>query len=340
MAGNPSPSPMQQLMSIAQGHLAAGALKAALELEVFTLIAHGVDTAAALAEAKKAAPRAMRLLCDALVGLGLVQRQGERLSLSQEMDRLLVKGALSYLGGQIGINNAPWFWEGAHHLAEIVRSGHPLTAQSAEAAEHPFWEEFERNSRQMAAANGKALAELVAEVVDEAAPRRILDIACGSGMYGFALLKRFPDARLVSFDYANVLRLTEKDAQREGLHQRVEFRPGDLFRDPLGQGYDWVLACNIFQIYGPRKVVELSRRLYQALEPAGRLLVHGPIPDDERSHNRPALLFGMNMLIFTQEGEVYTLADYRRMLEEAGFHDIELRETAGTRPVQAVLARK
>lgn len=331
---------MQQLMSIAQGHLAAGALKAALELEIFTLIAHGIDTPAGLAEAKKAAPRAMRLLCDALVGLGLLQRQGERLSLSEEMGRLLVKGAPTYMGGQIGINNAPWFWEGAHHLADIVRGGHPLTAQSAEAVEHPFWEEFERNSRQMAAANGKALAELLAEVMNEAGPRLILDIACGSGFYGFSLLKRFPQARLVSFDYANVLRLTEKDAEREGLRERVEFRPGDLFHDDLGAGYDLILACNIFQIYGPQKVVELSRRLYQALEPGGRLLVHGPIPDDERKQNRPALLFGMNMLIFTQQGDVYTLADYRRMLEEAGFGNVELREAAGSRPVQAVLARK
>lgn len=340
MADNPSPSPMQHLMSIAQGHLAAGALKAALELEIFTLIAHGIDTPNQLAATKKTSARGMRLLCDALVGLGLVEREGERLSLSEEMARLLVKGSPTYMGGHIGINNAPWFWEGAHHLADIVRAGHALIPQSAEQIEHPFWEDFERNSRQMAAAGGKALAEVVAETIGNGGPRAILDIACGSGFYGFSLLKRFPQARLVSFDYANVLRLTEKDAEREGLRERTEFRPGDLFRDDLGAGYDLILACNIFQIYGPQKVVELSRRLYQALEPGGRLVVHGPIPDEERKHNRFALMFGMNMLIFTQEGDIYSFGDYRRMLGEAGFHDVELREAQGARPVQAVIARK
>jgi trans-aconitate methyltransferase len=330
-----------QILAISQGHFAAGALKAALDLEIFTHIAHGTATAAQLAAAKKTPLRSMRLLCDALVGLGLVEYDGDKLSLPEAAARMLVKGAPGYIGNQIGISHAPWFWEGAQNLVEIVKTGHPLLGpNSAEARELPFWEEFQRYSRQAAASGGAALAEAIAVVSGEPGPQRILDIACGSGMYGFSLLKRFPQAHLVLNDYANVLRLTEADAERIGLRERCEFRPGDLFADDLGSGYDLVLAVNIFQIYGPAKIEQLARRLHQAMAPGGMLVVCGPIPDEERRANRFALMFGMNMLIFTQEGDIYTFSEYQRMLTAAGFRDLTAREVAGPRPMQAIIAHK
>lgn len=339
MANGEHLTPAQQIQAVAQGHLAAGALKAALELEVFTHVAHGQNTAEQLAAAKHAPVRAMRILCDALVGLGLLGKSAGIYSLPEASARMLVKGSPGYMGHQFGINFAPHFWDGAQHLAEIVRTGHGETQFSAEEAELPFWEEFERGSRQMATEGGAVLAGLVAEVMGEAGPRRVLDIACGSGLYGFAMLKRFADARLVSMDWANVLRLTEPTAERMGVRERVEFRPGDLFHDDLGSGYDLVLAVNIFQIYGPEKVTELARRLRGAMAPGGLLVIVGPIPDEGREHSRFPLMFGLNMLIFTQQGDAYTFGEYRQMLDAAGFSAMELREVKGPRTLNAVIAR-
>lgn len=339
MANGETLTPAQQIQTVAQGHLAAGALKAGIELEIFTYVAHGENTAEQLAAAKHTPVRSMRILCDALVALGLLGKSAGIYSLPEASARLLVKGSPTYMGNQFGINFAPHFWDGAQHLTDIVRAGHGPSQGTAEAAELEFWEEFERGSRQMAGEAGTVLAGLVAEVVGEAGPRRVLDIACGSGLYGFAMLKRFPDARLVSMDWANVLRRIEPTAEQMGLRERTEFRPGDLFRDDLGGGYDLVLAVNIFQIYGPEKVTELARRLHRAMAPGGLLVILGPIPDEARERSRFPLMFGLNMLIFTQEGDAYTFGEYQRMLGAAGFHDMELREVKGPRPLSAVVAR-
>jgi hypothetical protein len=108
-------------------------------------------------------------------------------------------------------------------------------------------------------------------------------------------LKRFPDAKLVSVDWPNVLKLAEPTAAQMGLKERVEFRPGDIF---------------------------------------------DAVADEKRESERFALAFALTMLIWTQEGDTYTLAEYTRMLNAAGYRDIEMRALPGPAPQQAIVARR
>jgi cyclopropane fatty-acyl-phospholipid synthase-like methyltransferase len=192
----------------------------------------------------------------------------------------------------------------------------------------------------MATMGGPAVAELAASLFGAGEPARILDIAAGSGMYGFSALKRFPGARLVSVDWPNVLRLAEPTAKQMGLAERVEFRPGDIFKDDLGTGYDLVLAVNIYHHFGIERNTELSRRLHAATASGGRLIIVDAVPDENREHERFALVFALTMLIWTREGDTYTLSEYERMLKPAGYRDIELKAVPGPAPFQAIVARK
>lgn len=330
----------QQIVGLLQGFLGSAAMKTGLDLEVFTHVAHGNDTAEKLAAAKNVPVRAMRILCDALVVFGALSKSNGRYTVPPVAQMLLVKGSPVYLGAMAGIIVNKIVWDEVGRLTEVVKAGHSLLDHGAEAHDHPFWQEFSRRSKQMATIAGPAVADIAAAAFPGGGPRRILDIAAGSGMYGFSALKRFPEARLVSVDWPGVLKLAEPTAQQMGLRDRVEFRPGDIFTDDLGGGYDLVLAAHIYHHFSIDRNLELSRRLYHATAPGGVLVIVDMIPDENRESERFALAFALTMLIWTRDGDTYTLSEYERMLKPAGYRDIELKPMAGPNPARAIVARR
>jgi hypothetical protein len=336
-------SPVQtpeQVLALLQGFMGTAALKAGLDLEVFTHVAKGTDTAEKIAAAKQVSPRAMRILCDALVVFGVLTKSDGHYAVPPVAQMLLVKGSPTYLGAMSRIIGAKPIWDEASRLTELVRAGHRLAPEGAETPGNPFWEDFSRGSRNMATMAGPGVAETAAAWFGAGGPAKILDIAAGSGMYGFSALKRFPNAKLVSVDWPNVLKLAEPTAAQMGLKDRVEFRPGDIFKDDLGAGYDLVLAVNIYHHFNIEQCTELTRRLYSATASGGALVIVDAVADEKRETERFALVFALTMLIWTEDGDTYTLAEYARMLNGAGYREVEMRRLPGPAPQQAVLARK
>src|SRR5204862_1396084 len=77
------PSPMRIFQTI-NAYQNTAALKAAIELGVFTAIAAGQDTVPALAQTCQAAEHGIRILCDYLVVAGLLTKTGQRYSLAPD----------------------------------------------------------------------------------------------------------------------------------------------------------------------------------------------------------------------------------------------------------------
>jgi SAM-dependent methyltransferase len=328
-------------MTIFQGAAGAAALKAALDLEVFTRIAHGEDSVDALAKGTQAPARSMRILCDALTVFGVLNKSAGRYSLPPLSQALLVKGSATYLGGMSRIITSQAMFTELGRLGDIVRAGHTLLDQHAETADNPFWQEFARGSRQLAQISGPRVAELAAEAFKgRAEPKRILDIACGSGFYGIAALKRFAGARLVQVDWPGVIPHAQANAKEAGVADRIEFRPGDIFAADLGAGYDLILAVNIYHHFSIAKNAELSARLAGAAASGATLIIVDMVPDEAREKERFALTFALTMLIMTRDGDTYTLSEYKRMLEPSGWRDAMLKVAPGPVPLQAIVARK
>jgi hypothetical protein len=154
------------------------------------------------------------------------------------------------------------------------------------------------------------------------------------------VLERFPQARLLSVDWAGVLKLAETNARQAGVAERVEFRPGDVFSSELGRGYDLLLAVNIYHHLSIERCTELSLRLFDAAAPGAVLMVVDAVADEEREKERFALAFALTMLIWTRDGDTYTLSEYENMLRAPGFKDIALKPIPGPSRMQAVIARR
>jgi len=313
-----------------------GVLKAAVDLELFTHIAHGKRSAEDIARAAYADERAVRILLDALVAQELLTKGNDGYGLTPAAAQLLVKDSPLYAGGFTRITANPRIWLAIGQLSEIARTGKPPEAM-VEVPEHDFWVEFSEASEQTSQVAAGLVADLLPLASDT--PVNVLDVACGSGVYGFTVLERYPQARVTSLDWQNVLDHARKVAERRGVADRVSWLPGSAFEAPLPAAhFDAVLASHFYHHFPPAQNIELSARFFRTLKPGGRLIVHDFVADDARAAREDALLFAVVMLASTPRGDVYTLPEYRDMLEAAGFAEITLTPVplVGTYVIQAV----
>ena len=87
--------------------------------------------------------------------------------------------------------------------------------------------------------------------------------------------------------------------------------------------YDLALLGNILHSEGEESSRSLLRRLHAALRPGGRAVILEFLPNDDRTGPPFPIFFALNMLLNTEHGNTFTLAEYTRWLREAGFVRIE-----------------
>src|SRR5205085_5185444 len=114
------PSPILFFQTI-NAHQRTEALKAAIELEVFTAIGEGNTTAEEIAKRCQTSERGMRILCDFLTILGMLTKQGDRYALTLDSATFRDKHSPAYLGGAVESLASPELLDGTRHLADAVR---------------------------------------------------------------------------------------------------------------------------------------------------------------------------------------------------------------------------
>jgi ubiquinone/menaquinone biosynthesis C-methylase UbiE len=311
---------VQFLQQMLFAFVKSGLLRTALDLELFTHIAHGRRTAAEIAAAAQADLRAVSIVLDALVAQGLLTKEGAQYGLDPLVETMLVKDSPAYAGAFTRITLNPRLWSAIGQLTEIVRSGR-VPETMVDVPEHEFWVEFSEASEGISQIGANAVADQLA--LDPERPAELLDVAVGSGMYGFTALERYPHARLTSLDWSNVLAHARRVAERRGVADRVTWLPGSAFDAPLPTAhFDAIIMSHFLHHFSLDQNATLLRRLFAALKPGGQLLVHEFVPDDARAAHEPALLFAVIMLATTAQGNSYTFAEYRRLLEETGYRDV------------------
>ena len=314
------------------------ALKAAIDLDVFTAIGEGAQTPAALAEKCSAAERGVRILCDFLVVIGFLNKEDNRYSLTPDSAMFLDRRSPSCITSTVAFLNSPMLTAGFQDLAAAVRKGGTVVGDHGTLApEHPIWVEFARAMAPMMALP----AELIADLLDARAGHRwkVLDIAAGHGMFGITLAKHNPNAEVVAVDWAPVLELARANARAAGVDGRHRTLPGSAFDVPFGDSYDLVLLTNFLHHFDVPACENLLRKVHAALKPSGRTVTLEFIPNEDRVSPPIAAKFSMMMLGGTPSGDAYTFAEYERMFRNTGFASSELHPLPPT-PQRVVISHK
>jgi len=311
------PSPQLFFQTI-NAHQRTEALKAAIELEVFTAIGEGNTTAAQIAKRCQASERGMRILCDYLTIMEMLTKKGDEYGLTLDSATFLDKRSPAYLGGATEFLCSPMLTEGSKHIAEAVRKGG--TAMEGEGTigpDHPVWVKFARGMAPMMAMPARLIAKLVDPNQDR--KLKILDIAAGHGLYGIAFASNNPQAEVTALDWAAVLEVAKENAQKAGVADRYSTIPGNAFDVEFGSGYDLALLTNFLHHFDPPTNETLLGKVHDALADGGRAVTLEFVPNEDRVTPPDAAGFSMMMLTGTPSGDAYTFSELERMFANTGF---------------------
>jgi ubiquinone/menaquinone biosynthesis C-methylase UbiE len=306
-----------------------GAMKAAMELDLFSAIAAGTHTADELARRSGATTRGIRILADFLTATGFLTKTGggggARYELTPSTATFLDRASPAFIGSAISFLATPYLMEGFADVAGAVRKGGTVAPEEgAVAPEHPMWVEFARAMAPAATLSARLLAMLLG--ASQAPPWKVLDIAAGHGMFGIILAQENPQAEIVALDWPNVLVVAEENARAAGVQDRFRMIKGSAFEADLGSGYDLVLLPNFLHHFDVAACEALLRRVHAALKPGGRAVTVEMVPDENRVTPIVPAAFALVMLVGTPGGDAYTYAELERMFRNTGFARSELRE--------------
>jgi len=320
--GDSGPTP-ERIAQMAWGFAPAHALSSAVELRLFTHIAEGRTTFSDLRAATGASERGLAMLLNAMVGLGFLTRSGDGASatygLAPDAAAFLVEGRPSFYGGfvQLAASQLSQSWSG---LSDSVRTGKPASTVDKPEDGAALWDVLVEAIFPLSYASALALGAELRRIYPNGP--RVLDVAAGSGVWSIGVLRENPNARAVAFDLPSTLKHTRRITERHAVADRCEYRPGDIRSDGLGEAeFDAAILGHICHSEGAEHSQALFAKVARALKPGGTIVIADMLPENDRSGPPFPLLFALNMLLHTSEGDTFTFAEYERWLREAGFRD-------------------
>ncbi|HVF50027.1 MAG TPA: class I SAM-dependent methyltransferase [Pyrinomonadaceae bacterium] len=313
----PPPSPLHFFETV-NAYQRSAAIRAAIELNVFTAVGEGHASVEELARRCAASERGMRILCDYLVLHDFLTKDAGRYGLTPDSAVFLDRRSPAYMGGAIEFLLSPTITEGFKDMTNVVRrGGTTLAGDGTVSQENPVWVSFARAMAPMM----QMPAQLMAQMLDGPRDRKlkILDVAAGHGVFGIAFAREFPRAEIVALDWPKVLEVAQENALQAGVGERYRTLAGSAFEVEYGEGYDLILLTNFLHHFDPPTCETLLRKVHAALGDGGRAVTLEFVPDEDRVSPPVAAAFSLTMLASTPAGDAYTFAELEQMFRNAGF---------------------
>ena len=328
----------ERIMQLAWGYTAPLIIEVALKHKVFDVLdtaGNGGLMVEQLAQRTGTSVRGLRMILDALVGLQFLAKDAQqRYTLTPESANFLVSTKPTFQGGiyrHISTQLMPkWI-----HLSEIVRTGKPVESVNREERAE-FFEQLVEDIFPMSYPAAQVLAKELK--VGEKSTVRVLDLATGSGVWGIALAQANPKAVVTAVDWERVLKVTRRLAEKHGVGGQFNCVAGDILEVDLGKNHDVATLGHILHSEGEPRSRTLIQRVFAALAPGGTIAIAEWLPNEHRTAPPNALIFAVNMLVNTDNGDTFTFNEIGAWLREAGFKDVRMLDAPGPSPL--ILATK
>lgn len=326
----------ERIMQLAWGYAPPLILEAALRHRVFDVLDSGAKTVEEVAAATGASSRGLTAIMNALVGLNFLSKDIEnKYALTPESAAFLVSTKPGFSGGVIRHCSEhlipKWL-----NLSEIVATGKPLKPVNQEQQGGEFFHNFVEDIFNMSYAPAKRLAEELK--LNSNGRISVLDLAAGSGVWGIALAQKSEQVRVTAVDWPEVIPITRKIVGRFGLTDHFHFVEGDLHTADFGGNHQVATLGHILHSEGEPLSRALLRKTFDALVPGGVIAIAEFLVNDKRTEPPLGLLFAVNMLVNTENGDTYSVNEINTWLREAGFTNQRTLEAPGPSPL--ILATK
>ncbi|RRJ30078.1 methyltransferase [Halocatena pleomorpha] len=316
----PEPAPaLERIRQIGFGFLASKTFLSAVELGVFTELAENPASWTALTDRLDIHPEIAADFLDALVALGLLERNDGVYRNAPDADRFLDRNKATYIGSHFEWANArmyPLFG----NLTETLRTGEPQTAHSEDkdVFDELYGDDalFERFVNGMAGMSSR-VAEILAESFEWEEYETMCDVGASKGIVPVIVAEKNDHIEATAFDLPRLEPIATEFIANSGVADRVSFHAGDIFEDGLPE-HDVFVMGRLLHDFDLAHKRELIQRAHDALPEEGALLVYGTMIDDERRENDDALLMNLYIQVETN-GFDYTHEQCQSWLQEAGF---------------------
>ena len=309
-----------EVLSIAEGFFKSDILFALLKLKIFERIDEGSKTLFELAAELEARPETLSRLLNAGVALGLLESKdglGFRIAAKYRVVLSPTVGAY-YLGDLI--SSLDYFSAAFAKLDEAVLNSGPTIDPAAHiGGNQDSTREFILGFHNYASLRGKELAHFLST----AGCKSLLDLGCGPGTYAFHLGMRNPDLALYLLDLPKVLNITKEVQTKFPLKNEIHYLPLDALKSDIPGTYDMILVSNMLVGLGEEESRTLVKRLYDAVNPGGSLVIQAQFLRDDRLGLEWPVILDLMMLCSTPDGRNHSRGETIVWLEEAGFKETE-----------------
>jgi hypothetical protein len=314
------------IMRIAMGFMAAKHLFVASEIGLFTGLAQGPATLDQLAATCGIPRRTAGISADAMVSLGLLERDGARYRNSET--------AAVFLAGQAGLDLRPMlrFWNSISYpgwlaLEDAVRAGEGQSKFGQFSTEEQLI--FSAGVEAFSAATAAALAANY----DFSQHHRLLDIGGGTGSFLLAILRQHAALRGTLFELPGACEVARRRLASEPEGARIDVVEGNLVSDPLPPGHDILLVANTVHVLSATHNIDLLRKLRGQAAQGTHLLLVDLWMDSGHTQPPAAPLMSGEFLIISGEGQAYGEDDAEAWLRETGWRKSERRPLGGPHSV-------
>jgi hypothetical protein len=308
-----SPFDRQQILEIVNGYRSASVIAAAAELDLWTALADQPLSAEQLAERLACDQRALTVVLDALAALQLLEKRDARYSVPPELRAWLIEDSPASVAPMLRhVANVMRSWA---QLAATVKTGMPAPRQPSVRGADGDRASF---IAAMHAISGP-MAEGLAAQLGPLKFRRLLDVGGASGTWTLAFLRAVPDATAVIFDLPDAIEQARGRLAGTEFAARVALAAGDFYVDELPGSADFAWVSAICHQHSRRHNRELFAKVFRALAAGGQIAIRDVVMEPDRTMPREGALFAINMLVNTESGGTFTLAEYAEDLDTAGF---------------------
>src|SRR3989440_8594761 len=322
----------ERLMEISLAYAPPMIISAGVSNRVFDSLEGEAKTTEQVAGETGASARALGILMNALVGLGLLKknRQG-KYSLTPESAAFLLSKRPGTHAGFFGAI-APQLISRWVRLSDIVREGRPAVAVNQETEGTEFFSQLVENIIPMSYPPAQTLGDhlQLSKTKDEI---RVLDLAAGSGIWGIALAEKSPRVYVTAVDWAGMIPTTKRITQKFGVSDRFNYIEGDILETNFGSGYDIATLGHILHSEAEERSRQLLKKTFSALKPGGIIAVAEWLVNDKRTEPTHSLMFAVQMLVNTAKGETFSFNEIKSWLEDGGFRKVRKLEAPGPSPL-------
>jgi hypothetical protein len=210
-------------------------------------------------------------------------------------------------------------------LTTALRTGMPQSDKSMVSNFEPLY--ADERSRDLYVGAMSARTQPAAKALAVSFPwadyRTFVDIGTSRGCLPVEIALAHPHLTGGGFDLPPLAPLFADYLRERGLSDRLQFYPGDFFKDALPSA-EVLIFGRVLHNWDLVTKRMLLTKAHTALPPNGAVIVYERLIDDDRRVNTDGLLSSLQMLLASAGGFDFTGADCIGWMCEAGFSDVRM----------------